>query len=58
LFAKENIMTNLKNTLILSAGRIDRRAVQLFLLILSLSLLVIGAGAPSGGGDGVPGGGG
>jgi hypothetical protein len=44
------------NNLVWYAGRIDRRHIQLFLLILSLSLLVIGAGAPGGPGD--PGGGG
>ena len=40
----------------LLAGKVDRRHVQLVLLILGLSLLVIGAGAPAGGGSGIPGG--
>jgi hypothetical protein len=36
-------------------GKIDRRHIQLILLIITLSLLVIGAGAPAGGGLGGPG---
>jgi len=44
--------------IILIVGKIDRRHVQLALLILSLCLLVIGTGAPggAGGGDGGSGG--
>ena len=34
----------------------NRQQIQLLLLIVSLCLLVIGAGAPVGGGDGSPGG--
>jgi hypothetical protein len=44
-------MTNL----ILSGGRINRQHIQFILLILSLGLLVIGAGAPAGAGGGSPG---
>jgi hypothetical protein len=51
-------MNRIKTSLTLFAARIDRQHVRLFLLILSLGLLVIGAGAPVGGGEGGPGGGG
>jgi hypothetical protein len=37
------------------AGKVDRRHIQLILLILSLTLLAIGAAAPVGGGLGNPG---
>jgi hypothetical protein len=51
-------MNNIIERITISIGRIDRRYIQLVLLILSLALLVIGAGAPGGGGLGVPGNGG
>ena len=35
--------------------RIDSRTIQFILLVLTLGLLAIGAGAPVGGGGGVPG---
>ena len=35
----------------LSIGNLDRRHVQFILLILTLILLVLGAGAPGAGGD-------
>ena len=38
----------------LSAGKINRRHIQIFLVLLTLSMLVLGAGAP--GMDGEPGG--
>ncbi len=38
----------------LSAGKINRRHIQIFLVLLTLSMLVLGAGAP--GMDGGPGG--
>jgi hypothetical protein len=40
------------------AGKLDRRHIQIILLILSLTHLVIGAGAAGGGGLGGPGNGG
>jgi hypothetical protein len=46
------------NNLLLHVSKIDRQHIQLLFLLLSLGLLVIGAGAPIGGGDGSPGGGG
>lgn len=42
------------NSLILRAS-LNRQHIQLLLLLVSLCLLVIGAGAPIGGGDGTPG---
>jgi len=48
-------MNGLINRTTLLAGKIDRRHIQLILLILSLPLLVIGAGAPGDGGLGGPG---
>jgi hypothetical protein len=51
-------MNNTLNSLYLSVSRLDRRQIQFILLIVSLALLVIGAGAPIGGGEGAPGSGG
>jgi len=49
-------MKQLQKTLIAIFGRADRRLVQIFFLILTLSLLVIGGGAPEmDGGPGGPG---
>jgi hypothetical protein len=47
-------MKRIIQNLSMSAGKIDRRHIQLFLALLTLSLLVIGAGAPAvqGGGGG------
>ncbi len=42
------------NNLILYAS-LNRQNIQLLLLLVSLFMLVIGAGAPIGGGDGTPG---
>lgn len=46
-------MKKLLTKVSLSAGKIDRRHIQIFLTLLVLALLVLGAGAP-----GVDGGGG
>jgi len=37
------------------APRINTRTIQLIVLIVTLSLLALGAGAPVGGGSGIPG---
>lgn len=42
------------NSLYLFATRMDRQHIQLLLLVISLVFLVIGSGAPVGGGDGHP----
>jgi hypothetical protein len=49
-------MKNLIQNLGLRAGQLDRQQIQLIFLIVSLSLLVIGATAPAGSGGGIPGG--
>ncbi|MFC1879009.1 hypothetical protein ACFLZW_03765 [Chloroflexota bacterium] len=46
------------NNLFPLVSRIDRQHIQLIILIISLSLLVLGAGAPACGGSGLAGGGG
>jgi len=48
-------MKNIIQKLSLSAGKIDRRHLQLLMALAILSLLVLGAGAPAmtGGGGGV-----
>jgi hypothetical protein len=46
------------NGLYLQAAHLDRQHIQLLLLLVSLILLVIGAGAPVGGSEGNAGGGG
>lgn len=43
-------MKNKLNLAIVSLSKIDRQHIQLFFLVLSLTLLVIGAGAPEDGG--------
>jgi len=46
-------MKNLVQKLSLSAGKIDKRHVQILMALVVLSLLVLGAGAPGmGGGTG------
>ena len=50
-------MNNSMDNLVYMMGKLDRRHIQLFFILLSLSLLVLGAGAPATGG-GIPGGGG
>ena len=49
-------MKNLFQNLGFRAGQIDRQQIQLIFLIVSLSLLVIGATEPTGSGGGIPGG--
>ena len=50
------MMQQIQKTLTAIFGRVDRRVVQIFFLILTLSLLVIGGAAPEmGGGPGGPG---
>ena len=51
-------MKDKMNSLYLFIARLDSQQMRLLILILSLSLFVIGAGAPVGGADGNPGGGG
>ena len=45
-FKLEENMKNIIQKLTLSAGKIDRRHLQILLALVTLSLLVIGAGAP------------
>ncbi len=51
-------MKGILNNLTLRVAQMDRRTVQLIFLILTLTMFVIGAGAPDGGGAGGPGNGG
>ncbi len=44
-------MKNLMNTFALKMTKMDRRHLQLFLVLLSLILFVLGAGAPGASGD-------
>ena len=53
---EENLMKHIYQNLVTLAGQVDRQQVQLFFLILSLSLLLLGATAPAHGGGGAPGG--
>ncbi len=48
-------MKQIATHLSLLAPRINARTIQLVILIVTLSLLALGAGAPAGGGSGVPG---
>ena len=48
-------MKNLIGKASLVTLKIDRQIVQLIITIIILSLLVLGAGAPTGGGDTLPG---
>jgi hypothetical protein len=50
-------MKNYLNSLNWTIVTLDRQKIQLILLVISLSLLVLSAGAPVGGGDTIPGGG-
>jgi hypothetical protein len=45
------IMNQYKNEVVSALSKIDRRHVQLALVILALSLFVLGAGAPGALGD-------
>ena len=47
VFVMEGLIREIK----LSIGNLDRRHVQFIFLILTLILLVLGAGAPGAGGD-------
>jgi hypothetical protein len=42
-------MTHLQEKLAYLIGNIDRRHIQLIILIMALSMFVLGAGAPEGG---------
>lgn len=50
-------MKNYLNSLNWTIVTLDRHKIQLILLVISLSLLVLSAGAPVSGGDTIPGGG-
>ena len=54
LFWKGDVMKSKLNNLYLTVTHLDRQHIQVFLLLLSLSMLVIGAGAPMGSGGGTP----
>lgn len=43
-------MKNKLNLLVLSASKINRQHIQLFFVLLSLGMLVLGVGAPEDGG--------
>ncbi len=47
-------MNHIYQKLALLAGQVKPQYIKLFFLILTLCMLVIGAGAPTGGGDGSP----
>jgi hypothetical protein len=49
-------MKTIPDELALLVGKIEPRHIQLILILLTLSLLVLGAGAPIDGGGGIPGG--
>ncbi len=44
-------MKHIIHNLTISASKLDRRHLQLLLLVLTLSLFVLGAGAPGAGGS-------
>lgn len=44
-------MKNLQNQITLLLGRVNRRHIQFFLVVLYLTLFVLGAGAPGAEGD-------
>jgi hypothetical protein len=44
------MMKNLTNKMTVSMSKVDRQTVQIVLLIVSISLFLIGAGAPMGNG--------
>lgn len=46
-------MNNKLNLLALSASKVNRQHIQLFFVILSLALFVLGVGAPDDGGGNV-----
>jgi len=49
-------MNSIQKSVVKLMGRVDKRFVQIFFIILTLSLLVIGGGAPDmDGGPGGPG---
>lgn len=45
-------MKNKMNSLVLSVSKINREHIQVFLVVLSLAMLVLGVGAPEDGGYG------
>ena len=49
-------MKHIIYSIALLSGKIDRRHVQLALVILTISLFALGAGAPTDGGGSIPGG--
>lgn len=49
-------MKNIQSNLAFLAGKIEPRHIQTIFILLTLSLFVLGAGAPADGGGGIPGG--
>lgn len=47
IYQLEEKMKSIIQKLTLSAGKIDRRHLQLLVVLVTLSLLVLGAGAPA-----------
>jgi hypothetical protein len=47
---KETTMNSKLNQFVLSVSKINRQHIQLFFLILTLAMLVLGVGAPDDGG--------
>lgn len=43
---RKNLMKNKLNLLVLSASKINRQHIQLLFVVLSLTMLVLGVGAP------------
>ena len=50
VFKKELPMKNKLNLVVVSLSKINRQHIQLFFVLLSLTMLVVGAGAPEDGG--------
>jgi len=51
-------MEKITRNLTLIVSRINRQHIQLIIMLVTLGLLVIGSGAPTGGGSGIGGNGG
>jgi hypothetical protein len=50
-FKRKQVMKNTINSLVLSFSKVNRQHVQLLFVILSLTMLVLGVGAPEDGGN-------